>query len=332
MSPETEFKPARARFVPQSGADKNQEMIVHFNPLTLQYTVSNTMGTGQGNRSRQYVSQSTGKLTMDLIFDSTSTGEDVRTFTEKIANFMKPGDKKIPPIILFEWGTYKFQGMADSYRETLDFFAENGVPLRASINLTLARQDHVFDPSAKGSVKTGAENNFPSEPLDVPASPNNDVTSVATRAGAPRAARAIAENNNLASLRDSGGGSLSLSGSIQLGGPVAFSSGASLGGAAGLGLSGKASGSAGVSFGASASAGISASAGAFSGLRSSDSASASINLDLNALIPRHDVAKLATDSGASFQVGGKAILESSSSLAASVNGESKLTAGLRFDE
>jgi len=32
----------RARFVPQSGKYKDREILVHFNPVSLQYTVSNT--------------------------------------------------------------------------------------------------------------------------------------------------------------------------------------------------------------------------------------------------------------------------------------------------
>src|SRR5262250_828544 len=83
----------------------------------------------EGQTKKQYVTQGTGKLTMDLIFDSTSTGEDVRTSTKKIADLMQAdpkssGSKKqTPSIVLFEWGAYKFQGMMESYKETLDFFA-----------------------------------------------------------------------------------------------------------------------------------------------------------------------------------------------------------------
>jgi hypothetical protein len=46
----------------------------------------------QGTKTKQFVAQSTGKLTMDLVFDTTHSGEDVRTHTDKIARFMsRPG-------------------------------------------------------------------------------------------------------------------------------------------------------------------------------------------------------------------------------------------------
>ena len=43
------------------------EVTVHFNPASLQYTVSNTLkDEGSGAKKKQYVSQTTAKLTMDL--------------------------------------------------------------------------------------------------------------------------------------------------------------------------------------------------------------------------------------------------------------------------
>ena len=46
---------------------------MHFNPASLQYTVSNKE-EGQGAKKKQYVSETSAKLTMDLVFDTTDTG------------------------------------------------------------------------------------------------------------------------------------------------------------------------------------------------------------------------------------------------------------------
>jgi hypothetical protein len=312
-------KPANfqlARFTPQTGDDRAM-IEVHFNPQSLQYTVSNTMSPGKDKKTKQYVSQSTGKLSMDLIFDTTDSGQDVRTYTEKIANFMVPKKSDhIPPIVLFEWGLYTFQGTADSYRETIDYFSSSGVPLRASINLSLSQQDEVFTPNDR--------NPLPSEPLNVPGSSMQDVTSLASQAGDPRAARGIAESNNLVSLRMSAGASLSVDASVKVAGAAGFSAGASLGMGASV--------TARAAFGASASAGVSASSGAFDGLRSSGPGASATRLNLNALAPRSQVASLSTDAGASFQVGGRANIESSSSLTSKVDGSSNASTSLRFDE
>src|SRR5262245_14942657 len=186
----------RARFTPidpHSGADDSRAVEVHFNPVSLQYTVTNTLeNKGEGNNKKQYVSQSTGKLSMDLIFDTTPDGQDVRVFTEKVAGFMEPNDDKVPSIVLFEWGTYKFQGMVESYKETLDFFASGGVPLRAAISLTLSRQDRVFEPSATSRVDT--QGSLQAEPIVVPTTPGGagGAAETSRAVGNPRAARAIA--------------------------------------------------------------------------------------------------------------------------------------------
>ena len=66
------------------------EVLVHFNPASLQYTVANTLkDQGSGKKKKQYVSQTTAKLTMDLVFDTTATGEDVRATTNKMAKLLK---------------------------------------------------------------------------------------------------------------------------------------------------------------------------------------------------------------------------------------------------
>src|ERR1044072_2736639 len=172
----------RAKFTPQSGSQQGQEIDVHFNPSSLQLAITNSMKEeGEGNAKKQFVSQSTAKLTMDLIFDTTSDGQDVRTYTEKVAKFMEPDEKKVPPVVKFEWGTYTFQGVVESYRETIDFFAPTGVPLRASINLTLSKQDKVFEPSTTSKVDT--RGSLSDEVVDVPTVDGADTTSIGALRG-----------------------------------------------------------------------------------------------------------------------------------------------------
>ena len=49
-------------------------------------------------------------------------------------------------MLSFEWGVYQFQGVMESFKETIDFFSADGIPLRALVSIGLARQDKVFDP------------------------------------------------------------------------------------------------------------------------------------------------------------------------------------------
>lgn len=220
MSEPAEFTRASFRIV--AGAGEASEFEVHFNPASLQYTITNTMQE-QGEDKKQHVSQSTGKLTMDLIFDTTGDGQDVRNFTTKVAGLMKPDEEERPPTVRFEWGAYSFQGLMESYRETIDFFSPGGVPLRAAINLTLVSQDKVFEAATAGPLNVGGS--LEAEPLEmfVPkpleGGTRGSPQDVASRAGVPGAARVIAAANGAESLRFASAGSLAVPGGRAAAGP-----------------------------------------------------------------------------------------------------------------
>jgi hypothetical protein len=199
---------ALAHFKALAGPDKDESIAVHFNPASLQYTVSNTQDQQRQNAAGvQFVTQTTAKLTMDLLFDTTLTGEDVRVSTEKIAKLMRPyqeGGGKVPPSVEFGWGTYTFNGVVEQYKETLEFFSAGGVPLRASINLTLSSNAVVFESSK--NPRAAVDGNLQPEPVVLPDSAGP--SAVANGLGDPRAARAIAAASGSASLRFGGGASL----------------------------------------------------------------------------------------------------------------------------
>ena len=70
---------------------------------------------------------------MELVFDTTATGEDVRDDTDKMARLLKPHGRaasRCRRSVEFSWGVYRFTGMVEQYKETLDFFSASGVPLR----------------------------------------------------------------------------------------------------------------------------------------------------------------------------------------------------------
>ena len=333
----------RATFTVQgSGAPAPIE--VHFNPVSLQYTISNTLKEGKGTKTKQFVAQSTGKLTMDLVFDTTHSGEDVRTHTDKIARFMEPDQDKVPPVVEFQWGDLIFDGVMTQFSEDLDLFAASGVPLRAAVNLSMARQDNVF------SSDTAKD---PPEHVDVPLAAGDDATSTASRAGDPGAGRSLAAQNGQDSMRFPTGASLTVGASVKLSPPVAFASGGAgigigggagfgVGAGAGIGVSGSAgfgvkgsggiSASAGVSIGGKASAGVTASAGAFAGLRTGAAARPGASLNLATLVQAPASTALATSAGASFDATGRATLSGSASLKADVGANASLRARIQFEE
>jgi hypothetical protein len=130
---------------------------VQFNPETLKVTFANQIQTPQGagdqrgTPTQQFVGAGTTKLTLQLWFDVNAPQEgeavkDVRKMTEKISYFITPteepiGSKKyIPPAVRFIWGSFQFDGLMESLEESLEFFSPEGIPLRASMSLSLSQQ------------------------------------------------------------------------------------------------------------------------------------------------------------------------------------------------
>lgn len=350
----------KAVFTPQSGPRQGQAITVHFNPTSLRLSIANTLGaSGESGDTKQYVTGSSATLTMELTFDTTDVGTDVRGATQQIASFMEPDEQRIPAIVRFEWGTFVFQGMVQSYQETINFFSPSGVPLRAKVNLGMVRQEAVFAEDGAGS--RAGEGGAAEAVLSLSASAG--VTGISAMAGVGDVGRGLGAANGLETLRFTSG-PISLGASVSLGGPAAFASGGaglgigisggagiglsggieasggvgagvgvSLGGGASAGLSGGIGVGAGGTIGGSASAGVSATQGAFAGLRAtSSSGSVPPTLNTRSLLPRADSVGLATDHGAQFGVGGRAKVEGSASLSADVGVHASLASKIRFDE
>jgi hypothetical protein len=350
----------------------NSEVPVHFNPTSLVYTVENSTKQTSGRPKRkQFAAQFSGKLSMDLQFDTTGTGEDVRVTTNKVAAFMQSSadaarnqsgaSAQAQPVVSFQWGSYEFKGTMESFKETIDFFSADGVPLRSLVSIGLARQDQVFD--AGGSMASSQISGSM-----VPTPGGASATSVATQGGDPTAARQLGTDNGLDSLRFTGGASLQVNAGIQFNAAAGFaaaasvSAGLSIGGGAGISIGGgagisgglSAGASGGVSFGASAgvassaslqisagvgggalfggqaSAGVPATAGAFAGLETGR-ATVSTTARLNPLrmLPATTSADVSTGVNASYSLGGAAT--SSTGFTSDVGAQLSFSDRLVFD-
>jgi hypothetical protein len=164
-----ELKANGTAVVPNSGVP------VQFNPETLKVSYTNTLKQAEntstnknGTSAVQFLSQGTTKLSVQLWFDVTAVlpeaqagVSDVRKLTQKIAYFMqaKPSDSDsktiVPPAVRFLWGTFQFDGLMESMEESLEFFSPEGVPLRASVSISLMKQSIQFA-FAKGRSAAGA--------------------------------------------------------------------------------------------------------------------------------------------------------------------------------
>jgi phage tail-like protein len=73
--------------------------------------------------------------------------DDVRRLTKRVAYFATPrrgrGGEAVRPGVRLAWGTFRFDGFVETLEETLEEFSPDGRPLRASLALTLARDEIV---------------------------------------------------------------------------------------------------------------------------------------------------------------------------------------------
>ncbi|HKK04884.1 MAG TPA: hypothetical protein VKA50_03450 [Gammaproteobacteria bacterium] len=197
----------RAELIPMNGnrPDTAKRLPVQFNPATLKVGLSNTLKAddkGEGrDTAAQFVDKSSSTLSVDLIFDTTPDNTDVRKQTKEIAErFMKPrdegGDKpKAPQRCLFQWGAFTFEGMVETYDETLDFFAPEGIPLRATLSLKLKEDRYQFETRDVKAQKRAT-------PKFSPSAPQTSVDRTTQAAGRPGADwRATAMFNGIESPR-----------------------------------------------------------------------------------------------------------------------------------
>lgn len=196
---------------------KNNKLEVHFNPDSLDITFTGNVQKGKKKQPAQVsATEATAKLSMELIFDTTLKGIDVRTETIMLVRMLDPSQKiplwkkkakkkQIPSIVIFQWGTIWFEGYIDSYKEKIDFFSAEGVPLRATVNLSMTQQQRGFIPKkqaedAKGSTTGGDISPQTNAPINR-IGQNTSITDAVKKFGNPAAARCVAALNGIENIR-----------------------------------------------------------------------------------------------------------------------------------
>ncbi|HYE14894.1 MAG TPA: hypothetical protein VD968_10680 [Pyrinomonadaceae bacterium] len=168
---------ARAKLVeltPKGVEMTDTAVEVQFNPETLSVVYSNSVVTPAGNNSpktdagggggavgdqrgsaaMQHTGQGTTRFSVQLWFDVTGVlpqakqgVTDVRDLTKDVVYFIKSKtdrDPPVPPMMSFQWGSFRFDGIVQSVDETLEFFSANGTPLRAKVGLSMQQSDVVM--------------------------------------------------------------------------------------------------------------------------------------------------------------------------------------------
>lgn len=320
-----------------------EPVTVHFNPETLNLTLTNTVQKGRRGQPPQIVTAATGKLSMQLVFDTTTTGRDVRENTSRVAMMMDPdqsatgrgqsrGNNKVPARLIFEWGTIRFTGYMDSYKEKIEFFSREGVPLRSVVDLSITQSERDFSPGEQSQEQARALQTRVGQNLDAIAGPDQG--------------RQMAEENGEENRRFAGGGSLSVS-SIKGRAAASFSAGAGISAGFSAGLDVGVGVGAGVGVGVGLSAGVGVSAGA--GVSAGVSAGATVDAfgELNTLTGQTRArqqafsglsvkgpsieADVSLGASASFGVGGVAVADTKG-LSADVGIGKPIKRGIAFED
>lgn len=273
--------PRQAQLTPKTDAAgkeipaaRRRPIPVQFNPETLELVIRNELTKNEQRRRQQppqYVTSTSATLAMALVFDTTTSGADVRGRTGAIAALMQPDrvtvegkKKRIPAVVIFEWSTFVFEGYISDYKETIEFFSPEGVPLRATLNLTLTQQEQPL-PTPSQQKQADVGDAFPSVEPPAPLGSGQSIDNLAAAAGDRKAAADIARANGVENRRNPEVDSVALperggaGGAPPAGRPPAAFAGASARTGASAGAD------AGAFAGASALAGASAEAGAFAG-------------------------------------------------------------------
>ena len=125
-----------------------------FNPAELELTRANGWAAdpmpGRGVPSLRYTGAQSGRLRLNLFFDTTAEGEPVTKYTGKVLKLMdidtslpgtseKTGNAR-PPWVKFHWGDlHSFKAVISALDLTFIYFSSTGVPLRARLDLLLTQ-------------------------------------------------------------------------------------------------------------------------------------------------------------------------------------------------
>jgi hypothetical protein len=131
-----------------------------FNPTTFAFATQNRWESdqipGKATPSLRFAGGSGGTFSLSLIFDTTGTGTAVSVHTNKLLKLMDVDTTLAgydeakrngrPPWVKFHWGTHlhSFKAVITSTNITFTYFSNEGMPLRANVDLSLEQ----FEPDA----------------------------------------------------------------------------------------------------------------------------------------------------------------------------------------
>ncbi len=128
-----------------------------FNPTTFSFATQNRWESdsipGKATPTLRFAGGSGGTFSLSLVFDTTDTGKAVSTYSNKLLKLLEidttlpsynadAGNGR-PPWVKFHWGTHihSFKAVITSANVTFTYFSNEGLPLRANVELSLEQYE-----------------------------------------------------------------------------------------------------------------------------------------------------------------------------------------------
>ena len=185
--------------------DQGTSFEVQYNPKDFKFnkSVSWKEHDEQGRvGSLEFQKSSPATMSMDLVFDTTKDGANVRkVWVDKLLELLnadqtpedgeaEDADKKRPPIVGFAWGNFAFDGVVESVDVTYVMFGSDGNPLRAKVTVKMKEWE------TQSYAAEGSSSGYGSERVTlVTLEAGETVTAVALRMGTTT--QAICDDNNI---------------------------------------------------------------------------------------------------------------------------------------
>lgn len=128
--------------------DAGKSISVQFNPTTYgfnrQVKWSSDAAAKQAYPRIGYDCGEADSLSVELLLDESESSSSIKTKLKDLYDLTTPTVKvsgnateKRPPLVIFEWGDFRFAGVMEKLDAKLLLFDEQGQPKRATANITL---------------------------------------------------------------------------------------------------------------------------------------------------------------------------------------------------
>jgi nucleoid-associated protein YgaU len=135
-----------------AGKFSGRKAEVLFNPAEYSLEKGNQFAStplpGLSNPVLSFVNGDADVLTMELFFDTYTLkgGSDVRDETVKISRLLEiDPELHAPPPVRFAWGPLTFRAIIERLTQRFTMFREDGVPVRATLNVTFKEYKTVLE-------------------------------------------------------------------------------------------------------------------------------------------------------------------------------------------